>query len=209
MQRRAGQPILDLAGSVPDLRHQALVLGLDPDRDQGDRPGEHDDRAEQGAPRGRQHRQARAVQARGDRLQQRGQQQRGRARDHHHRQPARHAVGQVKRDADEQQPPGPASGDLEPVRHDRPGRPRGGGRGLIRRIRASRAVDRAIDRAIDWAIDRAGDLGGRARSLHSGMRALLRAAALFGVPDALAGGRQQPPGPKADSPSGLPRHKAI
>ena len=127
VERRAGQPGLQLVPGVRQLADQGRVVGGGPGRGQRARAGQHGHREQHGAPRGGQRGQAGPAQPGLHRLQQRGEQQRGHARQHDQLEHAGHPEGQVERDADEQQPPAPARGALQPAGHlrARRGRPPG------------------------------------------------------------------------------------
>ena len=130
VERRAGQPPLQVVAGVADVGDQPLIVGRGPGGGQHHHPGEHRERGEKGAPGGRQGGQAGLPQPLGQRLEQRGEQQRGHARQHHQAQHADHAERHVDQRAEDEQAPRPAGGALQPARDPRFGaRPAGPVRG--------------------------------------------------------------------------------
>ncbi len=143
VERRPGQRRLQRGHGVPELVDQVRVVRRGPGHGQGARPGQDGHRDAAACTRWRPGRAAEPPEPGQQGLQQRGEQQRGHARQHHQAQHAGHPERQVDDDADEQQPPRPARGPLQPA-----GAPRAARLGrLVRRVHRRSAASAAVPRS--------------------------------------------------------------
>ncbi len=117
VERRAGQGPLNLVRGPLHLGDEGRVVGADPVGGQRHRAGDQDDRHQQGEPGRGEGGHAGPAQPRRQRLQQRGEQQRGDERQHDKAQLHGHPEGAVDEDGDQDEPPRPGGGLAQDPRH--------------------------------------------------------------------------------------------